>query len=131
MSSASDTHQANYIGSDDDIDTSADPVFGDIYDAAGPSPATKKAKRDRSTRTLTEDEQTIINVVFVHFKLLICTKDPWPTINDAEALAIDAWLAACSAEALEVESADIQPDTKIIQLVCTHIRDSKLRLCVR
>ncbi|EED85826.1 predicted protein [Postia placenta Mad-698-R] len=56
----------------------------------------KKARRDRSARTLMEDEQIIILAAYTHFKLLICTRSPFPTAQEGDILAVDAWAAACN-----------------------------------
>lgn len=80
----------------------------------------KKARRDRSARTLMEDEQIIILAAYTHFKLLICTRSPFPTAQEGDILAVDAWAAACNE--LGVPRDNVPLNLKVHSLVHVYLR---------
>ncbi|KAH9943749.1 hypothetical protein B0H21DRAFT_709804 [Amylocystis lapponica] len=54
---------------------------------ANPQPC-KKACQSRSARTLDEERQANIKITYNHFRLILCTQNPWPSTEQTDIMAL-------------------------------------------
>ncbi|OBZ76398.1 hypothetical protein A0H81_03782 [Grifola frondosa] len=89
---------------------------------AEPIPARKKPKKSRSARTLEAQRAAVVVAAYPHFKLLLCTTNPWASAQDLDTLIMDAFAVACEEKGVELLP---QPeDCNVIRQRASQIRST-------